>query len=547
VHHSLRAIRSSRRLVAVVATLAILAAACGGGGSSKPNTKGQPGSSTPVEGGSINYGIGAEHTGGFCGPIAQLAPEGIEENLTLFDTLMVPNDKGDMVPYLAESVSHSPDYMTWTIKLRPGIKFHNGEILDAEAVKTNFEEYRNGALFSFVFTNIAGEQVIDPLTVAINMKVPWVAFSSYLFSTGRLGMVAPSTLKDKTTCSNHPVGTGPFMFQEWKVNDHMTVVKNPNYWRKDSAGRPLPYLDSITFRIVIDPDQRLLALKTGQLDLIQTDNGETVFRARQDVSAGNLASVENQKAAEISYSMLRVDKAPFNDLTARQAVAYAADRNELNTINNHGVNTLSNTPFAPDVFGYLKEPVQPPVSFDLNKAKQLVSQYKAAHGGTFDFTLSSTNDPSTVRLAQLVQSQWQRAGMNVKLRNADQATLISQALGGDFQITLWRNHQGADPDTQYVWWHSNSPVNFGSIKDAEIDRAFDDARSNPDPNVRKADYETVQRVFGQKLYNLWSWYALWAYISKPNLHGIQGPPLPDGGTQQFQGSVHSMLGMYLSK
>jgi peptide/nickel transport system substrate-binding protein len=138
--------------------------------------------------------------------------------------------------------------------------------------------------------------------------------------------------------------------------------------------------------------------------------------------------------------------------------------------------------------------------------------------------------------------------MTVHLRSADQGTLINQALGGDFQATLWRNHPGADPDTQYVWWHSGSPVNFGAIKDAQIDHDFDEARSATDPNVRKADYEDLQKVFGEKLYNLWSWYSLWAFISKPTVHGITGPDLPDGGGKQgLVASVHPMVGLWVSK
>jgi peptide/nickel transport system substrate-binding protein len=548
VHHSLRGTRRSLRLVAVAAAVAIVAAACGGGGGTKTTSGGQKGSTTPVAGGSITYGLDAEHPGGFCTPTAQLAAAGILENLSFYDTLMVPNEKGDMVPYLAQSVTNSPDYKTWTIKLRPGIKFHDGAALDSTALKDNFEALRKGALFAFVFTNIADEQIVDPLTLNITMKVPWVAFKSYLFSTGRLGIVSPNSLKDPVACANHPVGTGPFMVKEWIVNDHLTVVKNPNYWRKDSAGRQLPYLDQITFRPIIDPDARLNALRSGQLDLMMTDNGDTIFQARQAVNAGSLASVENQKSAEVGYTMLRVDRAPFNDQTARQAVAYAANRDELNTIANHGVNTLTNTPFAPDVFGYVKDPVQPPIAFDLNKAKQLVTQYKASHGGSFDFTIRHTNDPSVIKLAQLVQSQWQAAGMTVHLVSADQATLISQALGGNFQAILWRNHPGADPDTQYVWWHSNSPVNFGNIKDAQIDQDFDTARSSTDTAVRKAAYEDIQRVFDQKLYNLWSWYSLWAFIGKPTVHGVDGPTLPDGGGKQgLIASVHPIVGLYVSK
>jgi peptide/nickel transport system substrate-binding protein len=550
VQHSARANRWSVRFLAGVAALAMVAAACGGGGSSNNGKSG--GSSgdsggTPVEGGSITYGLDAEHPEGFCDPTAQLAAAGILENLAIYDTLTVPNDKGDMVPYLAESVTHSADYKTWTIKVRPNIKFQDGEALDANAVKTNFDAYRKGPLFGFVFQNITGERVVDPLTVAVDMKLPWIAFPSALFGTGRVGMVAPNTLANTTSCSNHPVGTGPFMFKDWVVNDHLTVVKNPTYWRKDSAGRALPYLDQITFRPIIDPVQRLNALKAGQLNLMMTDNGDTIFQARQAVNQGTLADVENQKSAEIGYTMLRVDKPPFDDLTARQAAAYAADRDELNQISNHGLNTLTDTPFAPDVFGYVKEPVQPPIKFDLDKAKQLVSQYKAAHGGKFEFTLLSTNDPTTVKLAQLVQSQWDKAGMTVHVRTMDQGTLINTALGGNFEATLWRNHPGGDPDTQYVWWHSGSPVNFGAIKDAQIDKDLDEGRSATDENTRKADYEDLQKVFGEKLYNLWSWYSLWAFISKPNVHGISGPDLPTGGKQQLVASVHPMVGLWVSK
>jgi peptide/nickel transport system substrate-binding protein len=245
--------------------------------------------------------------------------------------------------------------------------------------------------------------------------------------------------------------------------------------------------------------------------------------------------------------MLRVDKPPFNDLVARQALRYAGDRDELNHVVYHDIAIQTDTPFAPDVFSYLKEPVLPPPKPDLNKAKQLVAQYKAAHNGKFEFTLSSTNDPSVVKQAQVVASQWERAGITVKFRTADQATLISQALGGDFQITLWRNHPGADPDTQYVWWHSGSPVNFGAIKDAQLDQDLDTARSSTDVNVRRAAYEDIQKIFGTQLYNLWGFYSRWVFASQPNVHGVTGPDLPGGGKQGLIASVHPLVGLYLSK
>jgi peptide/nickel transport system substrate-binding protein len=529
------------RATALVSLLALVAASCGGGSSGPKTAKEGP----PHSGGSVVYGLDAESSGGWCPRNAQLAAAGIIENDAIYDQLAYPNDKGQIVPYLAQSITNSADYRTWTIKIRPNILFQDGEKLDAAAVKLNIDAVRTGPLGAYVLNDITDTVVVDPLTVDVKMAKPWIAFPWVLFGTGRGAMAAPKQL-NSPNCANELIGTGPFMLKEWIPNDHMTVVRNPHYWRKDSAGRQLPYLDQITFRPITDATQRLNALKTGQIDMMMTDNGDTIYQIRQTEKSGAITAVENQKSAEIGYTMLRVDKPPFDDIVAREAAAYASNPDEINQVIYHGVETRTDTPFAPDVFGYVKEPRQPPITFDLSKAKQLVSQYKAAHGGHFDLTLSSTNDPNVIKQAQLLQSQWQAAGMNVKLRSADQATLINQALGGDFQATLWRNHPGADPDTQLPWWHSGSPVNFQNIKDPRIDHDLDEARSATDPAVRKADYEDLQREFGAQLYSLWGFYARWVIASKPNIHGITGVDLPDGGTPGIVASVFPTIGLWRS-
>ncbi len=540
---------ASVRFAAIVAVVTVVAAACGGGGGSGSGSGNASAkdTTTPRPGGKIVYALDAETGGGWCPKNAQLAASGIIVNDAIYEQLVVPDDKGNLSPYLAQSVTPSADYRTWTIKIRPGIKFHDGELLDAAAVKMNLDAVKGGPLGGFVLKNITSTVVTDPLTVTVNMQVPWVQFPWVLFGTGRGAMAAPKQL-NSPNCANELIGTGPFMLKgQWIPNDHLTVVKNPNYWRKDSAGRQLPYLDEIEFRPIIDPVARLNALKSGQVQMMLTDNSDITYQIRQAVKGGELRSVENLRSAEVGYTMLRVDKAPFNDFVARQAVAYAGDRDELNQVVYHNIAIPTFTPFAPDVFSYLKEPVQPPIQHDLNKAKQLVAQYKAAHGGKFDVTLSSTNDPSVLKQAQVVASQWSRAGINVTLRSADQATLINQALGGDFQATLWRNHPGADPDTQYVWWHSGSPVNFGAINDPQIDRDLDIGRSSTDVNERRTVYEDIQRVFATKLYNLWGFYSRWVFASQPYVHGVTGPDLPNGGKQGLIASVHPLLGLYVTK
>ena len=120
---------------------------------------------------------------------------------------------------------------------------------------------------------------------------------------------------------------------------------------------------------------------------------------------------------------------------------------------------------------------------------------------------------------------------------ADQSQLINNAIGGSFQAVTWRNHPGADPDTQYVWWYNNkgttpgsftNPINFGRFVDPEINRLLDQGRTTPDEAQRKTIYEDLNKRFASQLWNLWASYTIWSIASQPSVHGLLGPDLPDG-------------------
>jgi peptide/nickel transport system substrate-binding protein len=533
------------RFAAVVVVLAVVAAACGGGSGGKSvggagTGGGAKGDATPVSGGTVTYGLEAETDNGFCLNLANLTPAGTQVALAVYDTLMVPNDKGEMAPYLAKSVVPNADYKEWTITLRPGITFHDNTPFDAAAVKTNLDAYRHGQLFAFVFANIADTTVVDPMTVKVTMKTPWVPFPYFLYLLGRIGMMAPAQINSKDHCTDQLIGTGPFMFKEWVPKDHLTVVKNPKYWRQG-----LPYLDSIIFKPVDDASTRINALKGGQLNILQTNSPEQITDLRNLAKAGQLALVENVKGAEPSYNLINTAKPPFDDIVARQAVVLATDRTELNTIINKGINTIADQPFAPDVLGYVSDPGYP--KYDLAAAKAKADEYKAKHGGQFKVEVSTTVDSANGREAQLLKSQWAKAGIDVVIKQVDQAQLVSDALGNKAQFSLWRNHPGSDPDTQYVWWHSGSPVNFNRFKDATVDQILDAGRSEPDPAKRKTIYEGLSKALNAGYYNIWKWYAIWVFPSQPNVHGVNGPDLPDGGRPGVITSAHPMVGLWLSK
>jgi len=548
--------------MAAVAALAVVASACGGGSSkSSDNNNGGPattagihddsGGGTPTPGGSLVYALEADTSGGFCLYKAQLAISGIMVSRTIYDTLTMPGADGKIHPYLAQSVTGTANNTVWTIKLRPDIKFHDGSPLTAEVVKENLDHYRkDNPLFTFVFAEVKSVDVVDNLTLKVTTSVPWSAFPWFLWSSSRLGIMAKAQM-DSPDCNTKLIGTGPFKFASWKFNDKFVATKNPTYWYHDpKTNAQLPYLDKITFVPQPDGSKRTSSLEAGDFTAIHTSDALETIKIRKDVSAGSLKDTESDKFPELGYVMLNVTKPPFNNLAARQAFAYGVDRDVYNKVRNGGILENASGPFGPGVPGELADTGLP--NFDPAKAKQAAATYKQQTGKNLTFTLDYQADPSTTQDALLVQQMLQQnVGIKVQINAVpDQSTLINIAIGRQYDATLWRNHPGADPDTQYVWWHCgnsgaannnpngaapcDNPVNFGGFNDPTINADLDKARSMPNGEARTTVYEAINRRFASQLWNLWSQYTLWTVAYKPSVHGILGPSLPDK-TAAFEG------------
>jgi peptide/nickel transport system substrate-binding protein len=223
-------------------------------------------------------------------------------------------------------------------------------------------------------------------------------------------------------------------------------------------------------------------------------------------------------------------------------VAAAGDARQINAIRNKGLNRISTGPFPPDSPAFVKNNTR---RHDVAKAKRLNAEYERTHGQPIKYEYLTNPEPDTVAIAELVKEQDAKAGIEVSIRTVDQATLINEAIAGSFTGIGFRNHAGGDPDTNYNWWHSGSPVNFGRINDPEVDRLLDAGRSEPDPAKRTAIYRQLNRLFGKELYNLWSWYTLWAVGYQKDVKGVAGPPLPDGGGRPFSlfGGVIPVVGL----
>jgi peptide/nickel transport system substrate-binding protein len=511
----------------VFLALGLVAVGCGGGGDSGGGGGDNAADAgTPQSGGKVVYGLEAETADGFCLPEAQLAISGIMVARTIYDTLTRPDAEGKYEPWLAKSVEPNADYTQWTITLRDGVKFHDGTDLTAEVVKNNLDAYRGAyptrkpLLFTFTFQNIASVDVVDPATVTVTMKEPWVAFDAYLYGSGRVGMMAQSQLDDTQSCAEKLVGTGPFMLDEWVPNQKLVAKKNPNYWAKDNEGRQLPYLDEIEYRPIVEVDQRVNALQSGEINAMHTSDPSTIADLRGTADSGDINLTESTDFGEVTYVMLNSSKPPFDNIKARQALAYAFNFDDYNQIRGKGILTRATGPFAPGNVGNLDDSGFP--TFDLDKAKELVQQYEDETGQPLKFTYTTTQAASTVADAQFLKEQAGAAGMDVEIVTVDQSTQIDSAIQGNFEAIGWRNHPGGDPDEQYVWWQSTFPTNFGRIKDSDIDNLLEEGRTTPGDAQRKTIYEDLNKRFASQVYNLWNYYTPWVVATANNVHGVLG-------------------------
>src|SRR5580700_2893337 len=247
-------------------------------GASSTNGPGRNGIATgkPKNGGSVTFGIDTEDTG-FDPGTARWDEGGFLYGRTVFDPIAIVNAQGQVEPYLAQSITSNADYTSFTITLRPGIVFHDDTPLDANALYLNIEKQATSVLTGPAFaTNIKGVSVTGPMAVTLTMKSSWAPFPYYL-AQAQTGYVAAPSMLNSSSGTSHPVGTGPFVFQDWVPNSHMTATKNPHYWRKG-----YPYLNSITFKPIIDPGARVNALETGEIDIMHTSSPNGLLQFRGD-------------------------------------------------------------------------------------------------------------------------------------------------------------------------------------------------------------------------------------------------------------------------
>jgi len=496
-------------------------------GASITNGPGRNGISTgkPRRGGSIVFGIDTEE-GGFNPTTARWDEGGFLYGRCVFDPLAIVTATGKLEPYLAQSITANPDYTVFTITLRTGINFHDGTPLNAAALELNLQKQQASILTGSAFANIESIQVSGPLTVTITTKTPWEELPYYLAEAQTAYIAAPSMLNAPDGGTTQPVGTGPFVFSEWVPNSHFTAKANPHYWRPG-----LPYLDSITFKPIIDPSSRVAALESGTIDIMHTNTPQTfgTFRHNSKWSyADDSGNVVGQPA--VNCIMLNTAAAPFDNLKLRKAMAMASNAVEYAKVIDLDINAPVTGLFLPGSPYFTKTAYPSP---NPKGAAKLVTEIEKETGAPVSFTLTSTNNPETERAAEFVQQEWSQAGMKVTINIQEQAALIDDALAGKFQAVTWRQFSAVVPDLNYVWWSTTTttgplPLNMARNSDPRIQAALVLGRTTTDPATRIKAYQEVNQYLGEDIPYIYADRSTWAFAAKPNVQNFANPKTPSG-------------------
>jgi peptide/nickel transport system substrate-binding protein len=531
--------------------------ACGSSGSSAPlstlakKKALQVGVSTakPKMGGALSFGTEAEETG-MDPSYAHFDSTGVCYARAVYDPLAMILEDGTVAPYLAESIVPNSTYTKWTITVRKDVLFHDGTPCDGAALKFCMQAFLKSALTNFAFTNYMDISNPDgavvqtgPRTIVMNMEAPWVPFDYWL--AGYIGgqvayMFSPTQYaKGESVLNLHPIGTGPFVYQVWEPGSHFTLTRNPHYWRKDKFGNRLPYLDSWTFKPQPDVDTRYSYLQTNTIQMMHTDDDRTIENISNNKLLTAIGDNElSQGEPDCVFAMINCQDPVMQDITLRQALAYATKPKEYDTVIGLDIVKPTTGPF-PLPSPYYSDTGYP--SFNLNKAKSLVAAWSAKNGGKKpSITYTTTATTTSISDASVVQTMWQAAGFDVAVTTVQQAALINDALIKKFQVFTWRQFANVNPDLNYIFWAKTAgPINFAGNEDSIIQTALDTARQSTDPAVQKSSYQTIAKRFAVDLPYIWYGRDVWYVAARTNVQNWNNPTSPSGarGLSMLSGTV----------
>jgi len=435
-------------------------------------------------------------------PVTSLDPHNYRSGLDsladdqLYDTLVSRDSEMTLQPRLAESWENvSPT--VWRFRLRKGVRFHDGTTFTADAVKINFERLidpdkptRGG----FYLAALDSVRVIDDHTVELITKVPTPAFLNYL-GRSSVSIISPAALEEYgDDIALNPVGTGPFRFLEWIPGTQLVLARNETYFLG------APELDKVVFKPIPEDAARVMALLSGDVDVIQFPPIEYIAALSKDPAFTVLSEV-GMRVVGIWFN---VERYPFTDILVRKALNHAVNKDVIVSELLAGVATKATGVLPPGVWGMLP---YDPYPYDPDKARELLAQagWSDTDG---DGIVDKDGQPFRVALtspigkyykdtdiATVVQAQFREIGVDARVEIWEWAAYLShlKAHEHDFQIQGWGASADADEPLRSNFY-CGKPWNVMGYCNEQVDALLDKGLQAMDPEERLGNYQDAQRI-----------------------------------------------------
>jgi peptide/nickel transport system substrate-binding protein len=440
----------------------------------------------------------------------------------LCDKLFDIDEKLAIVPQLATGYEWSADGKALTIKLRTDVTFHDGEKMDAAAVKFNLERHKTmaGSNRSGELRPVTSIDVVDPATVRLNLSAPFTPLLATL--TDRAGMmVSPKAAQaGGANFGTRPVCSGPFRFVERVAQDRIVFEKYANYWNKSAIN-----FDKIIFTPIPDSTVRLANLRSGQFDFIERVAPSDMEGLTRDKKF-KIARITEIGYQGITINVGKSDQAQKNPLgkdpRVREAFELSIDRQGIVQVVMDNEAVVGNQWVAPTNPYYAKS--LPVPKRNVERARELLKQAGVPHPS---FTLLAATTSDAQRLALVVQAMSRDAGFDVKIQTTEFATSLNMADKGDFDAYILAWSGRPDPDGNLYSFHGcKQPLNYAGYCSAETDELLNRSRTLRDVAERKKVFEQIAARVLKERPVVYLYHRNWLWAYNPKLTGVRN--IPDG-------------------
>ncbi len=422
----------------------------------------------------------------------------------IMEPLVAPRPTStEVIPWLATSWSVSADGLEWTFKLRPNVKFHDGAVLNAEAVRYTFERVLNKnhpaydlGRWSFIvgyLSSVSGVEAVDPLTVKFVLKQPNAAFLAYL-SLPNAGIISPTAQQRLgKDFANQPVGTGPYRFSSWQRGVKLVLERNEEYW--GTKGKP----KSIVFRPIPEDVTRVAELLAGNADVIIPVLPDAIPQIERNKDT----AIIRQRGLTFWFVAFNLSKKPFDNVKVRQALNYAIDKGAIvrDVLKNTGI--VANQPLPTSSWGYSPDAAR--YTYNPMRARTLLAEagYPDGFSATFWVPDSGSGMQLPKEMATVIQANLAAIGVQTKIEIFEWGSYLGRLTRDrpDMAALSWFI-KSDDPDVGLfpIAFSRSVPLpNASRYSNPEVDRLLMEARSTPDRARRARSYKAVIKILNEEV------------------------------------------------